>query len=134
MIAIGPAHAPALAAIHAAAFPPAERWDTRAMAELLAMPGAFGFIDARGGFILARLAGGEAEILTLAIQPALRRQGRGRVLLDRVLKHVGDSTVFLEVAADNAAAGSLYAAAGFVECGRRRDYYGAGRDAVVLRR
>jgi ribosomal-protein-alanine N-acetyltransferase len=42
--------------------------------------------------------------------------------------------MFLEVAADNAAARSLYAAAEFVEVGRRRRYYAGGADALVLRR
>ena len=123
-----------MAAIHAAAFPSGDRWDMTAMADLLAMPGALGCIDARGGFILARSAGGEAEILALAVLPEARRCGLGRALLDCVLARTGGSPVFLEVAADNAAAMALYLAAGFAECGRRRDYYAGGRDALVLRR
>ncbi len=131
MTPVAPAHAAALAAFHAAAFPPAERWDAAAMAELLAMPGVFGFIDP-GGCILARRAGGEAEILTLAVAPAVRQRGIGRALLDRVTASAGP--LFLEVAAGNAPALALYAAAGFGEVGRRRAYYGPGRDALVLRR
>ena len=104
------------------------------MAELLAMPGVFGFIDGRGGFVLARLAGGEAEILTLAVVPGLRRQGLGRALLDQILAGMPETPVFLEVAVDNVPAIALYGAAGFVQCGRRAAYYGAGRDAIVLRR
>ncbi len=97
------------------------------------MPGAFGFIDARGGFIMARRAGGEAEILTLAVAPPARRQGVARDLVTAVMAAVADLPVFLEVAAENAPAQRLYAAAGFTECGRRRNYYGLGRDALVLR-
>ena len=121
-------------AIHAAAFSPGERWDDAAMAELLAMPGVFGFVDERGGFILLRSAGGEAEILSLAVHPAARRRGLGRALLDGGLAATAGLPMFLEVATDNAAARALYGSAGFSECGRRRSYYGAGRDAVVLRR
>ena len=134
MIQATPLHAEALATIHAAAFPPGERWDARAMTEILAMPGAFGVLDARGGLLLARSVGGEAEILTLAVLPKARRQGLGRALLDHALAVIGTAPIFLEVAADNEAALALYRSAGLEPCGRRPHYYGAGRDALVLRR
>ncbi len=134
MIDASPFHAESLAAIHAAAFPPGERWDASAMAGLLAMPGAFGLLDARGGMLLARSAGGEAEILTLAVVSHARRRGLARALLDRALAMLGDVPLFLEVSPGNAAALALYGAAGFKPCGRRRDYYGAGQDALLLRR
>ena len=104
------------------------------MADMLAMPGAFGFLDARGGFIVSRQAGGEAEILTLAVTPLARRQGIAQALVAQVVAATSGLQIFLEVAADNDPARQLYAAAGFAECGRRRDYYGPGRDAIVLRR
>jgi ribosomal-protein-alanine N-acetyltransferase len=134
MIRATPLHAEALATIHAAAFPPGERWDARAMAEILAMPGAFGVLDVRGGLLLARSVGGEAEVLTLAVLPEARRRGLGRALLDHMLGEIGAVPVFLEVAADNEAALALYRSAGLHPCGRRAHYYGAGRDALVLRR
>ncbi len=134
MTDIGVAHACILAALHAAAFPPGERWDQRAMADLLAMPGSFGFLHEAGGFILARSAGGEAEILTLAVEPAARRQGIARALVVAVLARTLGMPVFLEVAVENAAARMLYDTAGFAECGRRAGYYGPGSDAIVLRR
>ena len=132
VIDVTPCHAALLAEIHAAAFPPGERWDAAAMAGLLAMPGAFGLLDDRGGFVLARAAGGEAELLTVAVAPPVRRHGVGRALVAGVLDRLG-GPVFLEVAADNQAARGLYGDAGFVACGRRQDYYGPGRDALVLR-
>ncbi len=133
MIAVTASHAGVLAAIHAEAFPAGERWDDAAFAGLLATPGVFGWLDERGGLALARQAGGEAEILTLAVLPGSRRQGIGRLLLVAVIATVHGAPMFLEVAADNAAALALYASSGFAPCGRRRDYYGVGRDAVVLR-
>src|SRR5437763_170902 len=63
------AHAEALACIHSRAFPEGERWGADAMALQLGLPGAFGFIDAEGGMVLARVAADEAEILTLAVLP-----------------------------------------------------------------
>lgn len=97
--------------------------------------------EAEDGFILLRLAGGEAEILTLAVAPEGRRRGAGRALLRGALKAAeqgGATAMFLEVADDNAAAVALYRSEGFVEAGRRRGYYarpgGAAADALVLRR
>ena len=47
----------------------------------------------------------------------------------------GAEAMFLEVAADNAAALALYRGAGFTQAGLRRGYYApAGTDAFVLRR
>jgi [ribosomal protein S18]-alanine N-acetyltransferase len=133
----GPAHAAALAAIHGASFPPGQRWGADAMALELALPGVFALIDPRGGMVMARVAADEAEILTLAVHPALRRQGLARALLDgaaAIAAAEGAVTLFLEVALRNAGARALYAAAGFVEVGRRRRYYADGDDAMVMRR
>jgi len=69
------AHATALAAIHAVGFPPREAWGEDAIGLQLALPGAFGLIDDRGGMLLGRVAADEAEVLTLAVAPAVRRNG-----------------------------------------------------------
>lgn len=131
----GAADAPALAALHRAAF--AEAWGPDAIALMLGLPGAFGLHEADRGFVLARVAADEAEILTLAVVPEARRQGVGGALLAGAMAQAaarGAGAMFLEVAAGNAAARGLYAVAGFVEVGRRRGYYAGGADAVVLRR
>ncbi len=131
------ADAPDLARLHAAAFPPAEAWGADAMALMLEMPGAFGLWRPGAGLVLARAAGGEAEILTLAVVPGARRRGLGAALLAGALQGAvlrGAATMFLEVAAGNAAALALYRATGFTEVGRRRRYYADGDDALVLRR
>ncbi|WP_149538407.1 GNAT family N-acetyltransferase [Siccirubricoccus phaeus] len=131
----GPEAAPALAALHRLAFPPAEAWGADALRLMLEMPGAFALHLPGEGFILARAAGGEAEILTLAVAPAARRRGCGAALLGAALGlAAGAAAMFLEVAESNPAARALYAAAGFVEVGRRRRYYADGGDALVLRR
>jgi ribosomal-protein-alanine N-acetyltransferase len=130
------AHAAVCAAIHLDAFPPIDAWNAQAFAELLAGPGVHGLIDARGGLVLVRQVADEAEILTLATAPALRRQGVARQLLAAALDWArvqGARTVFLEVSEANVPARALYAAAGFVGCGRRPRYYTDGSDALVLR-
>lgn len=107
------------------------------MALELALPGMFALIDPRGGMVMARVAADEAEILTLAVHPALRRQGLARALLGAaavIAAEEGAASLFLEVALRNDGARALYAAAGFVEVGRRRRYYADGDDAMVMRR
>lgn len=130
-----------LAALHERCFdhtPPP--WSAHDFALLLALPGAR-LISRHGGFALARVAGPEAELLTLAVDPDLRRKGHGRALLDRLASDLaaeGVTEIFLEVAETNGAGRALYAAAGYVARGRRRDYYrhiGAPAvDALILAR
>jgi len=62
-------------------------------------------------------------------------RGIGRVLVSALVGHArerGASQLHLEVRADNTAARALYEALGFGQVGRRRDYYGRGRDAVLM--
>ena len=93
------------------------------------------------GFILSRLAGGEAEILSVAVASARRGRGLARALLNlhlRRLAGLGAGAVFLEVDEGNEPARRLYQRGGFREVGRRPGYYQQGRDhaatALVLRR
>jgi len=125
------------AQIHARCF--ADAWSEKALDDLLAMPGAFLFAGGQG-FILARVAGPEAEILTLAVAPEARRFGTGTALVREAAAHahrIGAAEMFLEVAASNLPARTLYRRLGFVEGGRRKAYYTAGRespeDALILR-
>jgi len=84
------------------------------------------------------LIGPDAEIMTVGVVPAARRQGIGRRLVADLLDHArerGAKQVFLEVRVDNAAALTLYESAGFDRLGVRRGYYGGGRvDGVTMRR
>jgi ribosomal-protein-alanine N-acetyltransferase len=121
-----------LAELHAEAFADAQdqTWTRESIATLLAMPGAFGLIGsidgAPAGLIIARVAAGEAEILTLGVVPGARRRGLARLLLDEAAGRAaaeGAERLFLEVAEDNLPAQALYIHAGFAKVGRRRDYY-----------
>jgi ribosomal-protein-alanine N-acetyltransferase len=93
------------------------------------------------GFIMSRLAAGEAEILSVAVAASYRGKGLARRLLNLHmgrLSGVGTRVIFLEVDEANAAARQLYRRAGFVEAGRREGYYvsadGKRATALVLRR
>lgn len=86
------------------------------------------------GFLTCQWLNQEAEILTFAVAPALRRTGVGRALLNAMVvsakaEHL--SRVFLEVEETNLGALRLYQRVGFVRCGCRKGYY-AGKDAVVM--
>jgi ribosomal-protein-alanine N-acetyltransferase len=132
-----------LSMLHRTCFPE-EPWEPQAMAQIIAMAGFFGFMawedDEPVGFVLALDLGGECEILALGVVPGRRRAGTGSALLAAICEEVpqrGGHSVFLEVAADNAEARALYAVGGFVQIGRRRNYYrrpGGPVDALVLRR
>jgi ribosomal-protein-alanine N-acetyltransferase len=137
------ADADVAAAIHAASFP--APWTADDFAVFLAQPGVHGWVGGRAhapeGFILMRRAVEEAEILTLAVDPAARGHGVGRAILDHAIEALrvrGCAACFLEVAVTNTPARALYAAAGFVPCGKRKAYYdvgaGAQRDALIMRR
>lgn len=130
------AHAAALAAIHRAAFPANEAWGTDAISLQLALPGTFGLFDERGGMLLGRVASDEAEVLTLAVAPMVRRRGIASRLLLAAQAEVrarGSAAMFLEVSTGNSGALALYRRAGFIEVGRRRRYYADLSDALVLR-
>lgn len=129
-----------LAALHATAFTEAPRpWSAAEFAGLLADPAVLLATDP-AGFALGRVAGPEAELLTLAVAPDARRRGLGAALLARLCRAAADAgaeEMLLEVAEPNVAARALYARAGFAEVGRRPRYYTRtgcpGIDALVLR-
>ncbi len=90
------------------------------------------------GMIAARAAGGESEVLNLAVSPSHRRCGLARSLLQcaiTALRKEGAQELFLEVRETNTAAREFYAAMGFTETGRRHAYYrDPVEDALVLAR
>ena len=129
-----------MALLHAASFTTPRPWSEAEITDLLSSPLVFTLTEA-GGFLIGRAVAGEAELLTVAVDPAARRQGTGARLMAAFLAEArvrNAESVFLEVAADNAAARALYSAAGFQPAGVRRGYYrtpqGRPVDALVLRR
>ena len=92
-----------------------------------------------GGFVVASRVGDEGEIMNIAVAMAYRRQGLGRTLLKSVFQKLRSEAVrecFLDVREHNACAIALYQSLGFVECGRRADYYPVAderEDALLMR-
>lgn len=115
-----------------------DAWSAETFRTLLGTPGTFGWMTPEQGLILVRHAADEAEIFTIGVAPAARRQGTARALLETAciaLKALKVERLLLEVAVDNMPARRFYEGAGFVTVGRRTGYYkrGAGRvDALVM--
>ncbi|WP_274626234.1 ribosomal protein S18-alanine N-acetyltransferase [Arvimicrobium flavum] len=141
------ADTPAIAELHREDF--RRPWSEEEFQSLLAQDTVFGYVvrevgNARrgpAGFVLARLAAGEGEILTVAVARASRRSGLGWQLMDAVLRelhHERAEALFLEVDESNAPALGLYRRLGFREVGKRPAYYehggGARSGALVMRR
>jgi [ribosomal protein S18]-alanine N-acetyltransferase len=134
-----PGDAAVLAAIHAASF--ARGWDQESMAQFISGPGCLVLLASRApsgpveGFVIARKADDEAEILTLAVHPDCRRAGLARALVETAidrLRAAGAARLFLEVDEANAPARALYRSFGAKEVGRRCRYYEHGADAVIF--
>ncbi len=124
-----------LALTHLAAFGPGKGWSAGDFANYLADPTALVEGDA-SCFIVLRLAGPEAEILTVATHPDVQGQGRAQALLTHTLDHlrnVGVEDVFLDVSETNAAALHVYKKAGFEAFATRRAYYRDGSAAICMK-
>lgn len=124
-------------------------WTDGEFATLLGQDTVFGFAarevghgaEPPVGFVLARLAAGEGEILTVAVARTHRRQGLGWQLMDAVLRSLHAEraeALFLEVDETNVAALTLYRRLGFREVGKRPNYYRSTEHgptgALVMRR
>jgi [ribosomal protein S18]-alanine N-acetyltransferase len=139
--------APAMAEIHEASFERA--WSPE---EMRGMIGDFPVVQplvlrvrSRGqtivaGFVILRIAGGEAEILTIAVAPKFRRCGYGRMLMEEAMRRVyreRSESLFLEVDEANRGAVDLYTKLGFKTVGKRPRYYEGAKEtsgtALVMR-
>lgn len=100
-------------------------------------------VGEQGGVLVAcavlQMAAGEAQLLTMAVQETMRREGLGGQMLSELIERAtayGAGAVWLEARVSNAAAIGLYHRAGFVDIGWRRNYYATqdGReDAIMMR-
>jgi len=120
-----------LARFHAQCFP--EPWSAKFISALLAEPTCFA-LACENGFVLVRVVGGEAELLSLGVVPAARRRGVGSDLLVEALRQArerGATVMYLEVAETNSSAIALYKGHHFAHVGCRKGYYIAPGAAAV---
>ena len=120
----------------------AAQWPPESYAKLANSPGGVLLVcevDAQvTGFVAARRASDQAEILNIAVHRDFRRKGAASALLLATLdtfSRSAVSAVFLELRASNLPAYTLYQSHGFVVSGRRRLYYSdPAEDAVCMLR
>lgn len=128
-----------LADLHRQVFKTPRPWSIIEFQDLLAKDNIL-FLHRDSGFAIARVAGPEVELLTLAVAPKSQRLGIGKSLLREVIlsaQRRGAEEVILEVSDQNTAAKALYLAEGFTTVGHRKDYYqaptGARITAIVMK-
>lgn len=129
-----------MATLHAQSFATPRPWTAGEFAAILDDPLCFALVE-KDGFLFGRVVAGEAEVLTLAVDPKARRRGVGGRLVRCFLTEAQErdaATAFLEVSEQNHAAISLYLRSGFAQVGRRNGYYKMPNakplDALILAR
>ena len=78
----------------------------------------------------------EADILTVGVVPDHRGKGIAKALMALITnwaKEQGTTAMMLEVKTDNLQAIGLYESLGYSRLNIRKDYFGAGLDAQVMR-
>ena len=121
-----------------------EAWSRAMLAgELSQQPASRHYLVAEGaagifGYAGLLAAGGQADVLTIAVAASRWGHGVGTRLLSALVAEArrrGCTEMFLEVRADNVRAQRLYQWWGFAQIGLRRGYYQpSGTDAIVMRR
>lgn len=87
--------------------------------------------------VLVVAAGVEADVLTVGVLPQNQKQGIATAFMQRLEEwslSKGAPAMMLEVAIDNDPAIALYEKLGYSNITTRRDYYGPGLDAFVMRK
>ena len=90
------------------------------------------------GYVGSQTVMGETDMMNVAVHPNFRRRGIAEnliVSLVEALKETGSHSLTLEVRAANEPAIKLYEKLGFLQTGRRKNYYRNPReDALILRK
>lgn len=115
-------------------------WSREAFEKELTNPLAYYLVlqtaDEVLGYVGSWLVLDECQITNIAILPKARKQGCGKILLDRLIKDakkLGMNLIYLEVRASNRPAQRLYRHFGFKEIGQRDDFYGDGETALLMK-
>ena len=134
------AHVAAVAALERVCF--SDPWSEQSVRSELTNPLSLWLTaldgDTVAGYVGSQTVLDEADIMNVAVAPEYRRRGIARQLLDRLrdlLAAQGVRSLTLEVRASNEPAIALYESLGYVQVGRRPNYYFKPReDALILRK
>ena len=118
-----------------------EAWTMAQFKEEFASKDRMYVVGESGGELIAYAGvvnlAGTADVLTLTVTDEHRRKGIGRELLRRLIdwsRTQKCEAIMLEVRVGNEEAIPLYESFGFIEISRRKDYYGPGKTAIVMRK
>ncbi len=117
-------------------------WSEKSVASELENPLSCWLVAADGekiaGYIGSQTVLDGADVMNVAVDPVYRRQGVAQALMETLVSRVkekGAMCLALEVRASNDPAIALYRKLGFVQVGRRPNYYRNPReDALILRK
>lgn len=134
------AHVPQVAELEKICF--ADPWSERSVASELENPLSYWLVALEGGTVAGYVGSqtvlGETDMMNVAVRPEFRRQGIAEALilvLIEDLKALQSHCLTLEVRDSNASARALYEKLGFLEVGRRKNYYRNPReDALILQK
>lgn len=130
-------HTAALAELEKQCF--SRPWSQKALEDELYSPTAFFIVAVEGEQILGyggmHCCCGECYVDNIAVFAQYRRRGVGAALVGELLaqaKRQGGEFLSLEVRPSNLAAVHLYTKLGFVEEGRRKEFYNAPREDALI--
>ena len=87
--------------------------------------------------VMVVASGVDADVLTVAVLPEARRQGIARHFMESLEKWAQmrvSPSMMLEVGVDNTSAIALYQSLGYSIINTRKNYYGPGLEAHVMRK
>lgn len=120
----------------------ADPWSERSIASELTNPLSCWYVALDGdrlvGYVGSQSVLGWADMMNLAVDTDYRRRGVAEMLVNTLIDDLKSSDVTcltLEVRASNAPAIALYGKLGFLQVGRRPNYYhNPKEDALILRK
>lgn len=119
-----------------------EPWSENSIATELTNPLSAWLVAMDGqtlaGYVGSQSVMGESDMMNIAVTPQYRRQGVAQALVEALVAHLKEReniSLTLEVRVSNAPAIALYEKLGFVQVGRRPNYYRSPKeDALILKK